>query len=155
MIESWYVSYHRREIYILRNYIKNNKKISIWAFAVASIFIWAMILFQPFKVIDPSDPKFDASKFDARVYVYRDNYLQLAAAIKVLIPTGTPKEKVDRLLVKQSKLEIIKREKNVNGYPFLYVLPRRFLDIDPGVNGFAITYDENLLTKEVFFIGYD
>lgn len=51
----------------------------------------------PFKVTDPSDPRFDPMKFNFRDY--RGEGLTVSDVFPVLFPPGTPKDLVDKILV--------------------------------------------------------
>lgn len=51
------------------------------------------------KVTDPAAPGFDPDKFSFSDY-YDNKEMTLAEAYKILFPPGTPKEFVDRVLVK-------------------------------------------------------
>lgn len=57
----------------------------------------AFVIVNPFKVTDPSDPRFDPDKFKFSNYSYDDDSLR--DAFQKLFPIGTPKDFVDRVLV--------------------------------------------------------
>jgi hypothetical protein len=57
---------------------------------------------NPFKVTDPSDPKFNPDKFRFEDY---PGIPQMTEALKKLFPVGTPKEFVERVLVKAGGAE--------------------------------------------------
>lgn len=72
------------------------KQIIILAILIAVIGI-VMSIANPFKVTDPSDPRFNPDKFRFSDYSYDDDSLR--DAFRKLFPIGTPKEYVDRVLV--------------------------------------------------------
>jgi hypothetical protein len=74
------------------------KKYAILTALLVVVFLGGFMAFgNPFKVTDPSDPRFNPDKFSFSDYKSRE---ELADAFRVLFPVGTPKEFVDRVLIK-------------------------------------------------------
>jgi hypothetical protein len=70
------------------------KSRKLWFVAISCCLLLAAC--SPFKVTDPSDPRFDPMKFDFNDY---RNHKEMAEVLRVLFPVGTPMERVDEILV--------------------------------------------------------
>ncbi len=75
--------------------------------AASAYWLWYA---APFKVKDPSDPKFNPDKFAFRDYNSKD---ELTNVFRVLFPLGTGKEKVDKILVKSGRATAIVNKNTV------------------------------------------
>jgi hypothetical protein len=115
--------------------VKN--KIGI-AFGISCILIiaGALFIYRPFKVTDPSDPRFNPDSFSFSDYASGD---ELDDAFRQIFPIGTPKSFVDQVLVDAGNA----RQSKDKTYKFLvyYWEPWRFhLHKPPHYN---FTFDEN------------
>lgn len=150
-------------------------KISI---ATALVFMLSAVLWidvlelpAPWKVTNPLDPRFDAKQF--RFTDYSPGSADLGCALKVLLPVGTNKVKVDEILVDHAGAKIeplnFKRAdasaknadgspviKQISGYEYKYSNLRSalFTGLSGGMDDVSwevfLTFDENgNLTKEI------
>lgn len=96
-----------------------------------------LVAFNPFKVTDPSDPKFNPDKFSFKDYKGEEVY----GSFRKLFPVGTSKEFVERILVKAGKANFFQSD----AYPevFLYSAPPRFFINDGGTDTYTVIYDKN------------
>ena len=91
---------------------------------------------NPMKVTDPSDPQFNPDQFEYSDY-YDNKVVSLKQAYIALFPPGTPKEFVDRVLVKSGGAKSgCLPDRNV----CLYERPARMMDIK-GPPKFKVIYN--------------
>lgn len=103
--------------------------------AVGAYWFWYE---APFKVKDPSDPRFNPDKFAYRDY-YDEGEMRISEAYKILFPRGTPKAFVDRVLVQAGGASVSCFDKPKLCY---YRRPARITDMKGG-------------TKDLFLFGSD
>ena len=102
----------------------------------------ALVACNPFKVSDPSDPRFDPMQF--KFSDYRGTG-QLPDVLRTIFPPGTKKEFVDKVLVNSGRAKINQASgKLAEGYQnyWVYIMPKRWKNIK-APNAIFITYDKN------------
>jgi hypothetical protein len=74
---------------------------------VLAALIWYVVLDfpPPWKITDPSDPRFDVTKFEFDDYT---SDIALSKALRILFPIGTDKSDVDRVLGDMGRAKISK-----------------------------------------------
>lgn len=119
--------------------------------AVGAYWFWYA---APFKVKDPSDPRFNPDKFAFRDY---GTQIEMISAFQVLFPIGTDKSVVDHVLLEAGKGRLVKRYDFATCGPIysriIYAEPSDYFRSIKGNVGHDFYFDENMkvMNIEAFF----
>lgn len=121
--------------------------------AVATLALW-VLLFEPFKVTDPNDPRFDPMRFKFSDYKERE----LPTVLKKLFVHGNPREYVEKILVGSARANLMPKTQNFAIYhwqfPLFYSYTDSWFLITPDDHySVAATYDEQDMLTGMTMMG--
>jgi hypothetical protein len=103
-----------------------------------------MVLANPFKVTDPSDPRFDPMQFRFEDYSDEKKFQEV---LDILFPQGTKRSRVEEILIDHAGLQAGYSEGNSGHYFVSYISLGKTLDnlgiFDAGLQQAQFKYDSN------------